>query len=369
MAPHCSDGDSMCEVMAETCGKESRWQKRKRRLRRDAVRIAVIESSRLTESCPFLTGASNHEPVSSPWDSIKNILQQLHEEVVMIKASLQCSGNWPTNINLDPSSYCAGQVWDALGFEHGSIGPNMRASTAVLNPDVSVFVPELSIKPINRDTLLQYRHFPVHTDVGSHLLEHTDVRCLQTAEPASLDNSGRDANENINFLGDWRSLPTSRWEVIYKPFVLSSTISDGDGIVDTGIPDATRQICAVRSDGFDFGDIITPTTTGPICTARSDDDGIGDTVTPVKTVPMCTFRSEEDTDENSEIYWTPGSTGIPKVVPEIVDAPRVVSLPLSVWRFKTGLTNLTTECIKRMYDRGIFCPKDNVVYTVAWPRF
>ena len=54
---------------------------------------------------------------------------------------------------------------------------------------------------------------------------------------------------------------------------------------------------------------------------------------------------------------------------QIVDAPRVVSLPLTSWRFKTGLTNLSTECIKRMYDRGIFCPKDNVVYTVAWPRF
>ena len=54
---------------------------------------------------------------------------------------------------------------------------------------------------------------------------------------------------------------------------------------------------------------------------------------------------------------------------QVVDAPRVVPLPLTSWRFKTGLTNLSTECIKRMYDRGIFCPKDNVVYTVAWPRF
>ena len=64
-----------------------------------------------------------------------------------------------------------------------------------------------------------------------------------------------------------------------------------------------------------------------------------------------------------------GATNDAKVVPQIVDVPRVVPLPLTVWRFKTGLTNLTTECIKRMYDRGIFCPKDNVVYTVAWPRF
>ena len=49
---------------------------------------------------------------------------------------------------------------------------------------------------------------------------------------------------------------------------------------------------------------------------------------------------------------------------------RVVFLTLSVWRFKTGFTNLSTDCIRRMFDKGGFhCRTDNIIYKVAWPLF
>ena len=49
---------------------------------------------------------------------------------------------------------------------------------------------------------------------------------------------------------------------------------------------------------------------------------------------------------------------------------RVVFLTLSVWRFKTGLTNMSTDCIRRMFsETGFYCRTDNVIYKVAWPLF
>ena len=75
-------------------------------------------------------------------------------------------------------------------------------------------------------------------------------------------------------------------------------------------------------------------------------------------------------NDNNEIFWTPGSTGTPKVKTPTVDAPRVVSLTLSVWRWKTGLTNMSTDCIRRTFsESGYYCRADNAIYKVAWPLF
>ena len=74
------------------------------------------------------------------------------------------------------------------------------------------------------------------------------------------------------------------------------------------------------------------------------------------------------------IYWTPGSTGIPKIAPRDVPVndtkAQVVFPTLSVWRWKTGFTNLSTDSIRRMFDEsGFYCRTDKVIYKVAWPLF
>ena len=82
----------------------------------------------------------------------------------------------------------------------------------------------------------------------------------------------------------------------------------------------------------------------------------------------------DDDDDDTHIVWTPPSTGIPKS-PKIDESHKrsdaqVVLLPLTLWRFKTGLTQLNTECVRRMCDAGgFYSHTDNKCYKVAWPHF
>ena len=76
---------------------------------------------------------------------------------------------------------------------------------------------------------------------------------------------------------------------------------------------------------------------------------------------------EVDDDARSHFVWTTPSTGVPKT-PNILE-PSVVLLSLKLWRFKTGLNQMSTDAIRRMDDSGgYFVPTENKIYKIAWPR-
>ena len=71
---------------------------------------------------------------------------------------------------------------------------------------------------------------------------------------------------------------------------------------------------------------------------------------------------------SSALVGTAGSTPTSSSSAATNDA-KVVFLTPTVWRWKTGHTNMSADCMKRMFGQsGFYCPKDNAIYRVAWPR-
>ena len=322
----------------------SRSKRRKLRDRRVAIRHALCRSADFKSQLPFLVPLPGIDAFTKEaprsLDLLLEKLQSIESSLALLVSS-GCSRKWQV-----------GQHFDAT---------NVGEVSCSLNPNASPFTPMVGQSCVEADALAIV--------VGS---EAAKMIC-----PIAVGGAG--SNDACHYLASqaWEPLPfISKGDIPALRIASKRHCLCIDGILDestqcgllhaTATRVASRAVCfvcgcSVQVRPMEKCSLLEPPVCGACCMELySDERSVENDVNPA--------GADEHAKEEKVVD---GSTVKNPVKVEIGETGvQVVFLTLSLWRFKTGLTNLCSNCIKHMCEEGgYFSASDNKEYKVAWPRF
>ena len=329
--------------------KLSKSKRRKMRDRRVAIRHSMKHSGNLQQCVPFLQGKT--APHSVGMDQMipenENVVTVLLMRICAVEAML---------------ADLHGVICSSGGIVVHQQQQHADKVLSELNPRATVFI------PAENDDQLASADAQTATGLESSPVESTRIEEDEGHEGAFEDKPASKEPKVVKALQHKACEHVTTWPHARLSGLKTGRLNGRVGEI-LSVDSATGR-CGFLLHGDSEPKSVKPSNLIPYRHTKDDVCKLCSDPINLCVSPPCGCTLPISSAPISDITGA-GTTGtFMKMSEEQVDAPRVVSLTLSVWRYKTGLTMLSTDCIKRMDDQGgFFCPKENIVYKVAWPRF